>query len=94
MDELKQLIRKEVERELNMRVRDIECDRYKNEDGRTILRVDVWLKKADRKVKDDIFVRLVPLVANTVSSSGDSAFPLIMPHLARGQKMNSKLLPN
>ena len=94
MDELKKIIRDEVLRELNMGVRDIEFDRYKNEDGRPILRVDLWLKRTDRKIKDDVFVRLVPLVADVIVDSGVDAFPLIMPHLARGQEMKSKLLPS
>lgn len=93
MEELNKLIRDEVKRELNLRVRKTEFQEFTEEDGTPIVTVDVWLRKEDKKIKDDLFVRLIPLVANTVRRAGEfKAFPLIIPHIARGQEIQSKLL--
>ena len=93
MRELEKRIREAVSRELSMNVRRTEFKEYKEEDGTSIVRVDVWLKKENRKIKDDLYFRLIPLVANTVREAEIfNAFPLVMPHIAKGQEINSKLL--
>ncbi|MBL6761934.1 MAG: hypothetical protein ISQ19_04475 [PS1 clade bacterium] len=93
MKELKSRIREAVSRELSLKVRETEFTEYKEEDGTPVVRVDVWLSKENEKIGGDLYFRLIPLVANTVREAEIfDAFPLVKPHLARGQEINSKLL--
>ena len=93
MEELERRIGDAVERELDMRVRKTLFTKYREEDGTPIVKVDVWLRRADRKVKDDLYSRLIPLVDDTVREADCfDAYPLIVPHIAHGQQIDSKLL--
>ena len=80
-----------VETVLKLRIRKMELQPYEDVNGDSALRVEIWLRKEERKLKDTIFGDIVPLVAQTVRDADDSAYPVVVPHLAKGQPLDSKL---
>jgi len=84
---IKSAIKESVANHLDMKVSRTIFEEYEDDDGDQILRVDVWLRKKDEEIEGARLGYLIPLIANIVRNSNFKSYPLIIPHLAKEQKI-------
>ena len=88
---LRKRVKRAVENETSVRIARIKLVHYKDEDGDPALLVEIWLKKEARKIKPIVFSEVISLAADAVRDADDTVYPLVIPHFAKGQPLDSKL---
>ena len=90
MSDLKGAVRRAIKDDYGLDVSRFNIRQEVDDDGDDLLLVEILLKKSDRKVKRNLFYFLISRVVKVISDEGEKRHAIILPRLARGQKLTAR----
>lgn len=85
LKELREVVSFAVENNLEVSVKSVNVTPFYEDDGSEVLRVEVCLSLSKKRMPRNIVYDVIKSAAGAIRNSGESRYPVILPHLAEKQ---------
>lgn len=88
--ELRKIVSFAIENNLNLDVQSVKVTPLTEDNGIETLRVEISISLSKKRLPRDIMYDLVKSAASAIRNSGESRYPVILPHLAEKQLLAAR----
>lgn len=88
--ELHKIVSFAIENNLKLDVQSVNVTEFIESDGSESIKVEISIRLSEKRLPRSIMYDLVKSAANAIRNSGESRYPVILPHLAKQQLLAAR----